>query len=413
MARARPDRRSRAQERAEYTEPVDPPLPGYAGIGITLRAARERSGASVGAVATALRVQAAHLSAIEQGRFGELPGQVYAIGFVRSYAEHLGFDGEAAVRRLKEEMVGEQARQARLTFPVPVGEARTPGPRLVIFALVVAAGIYGAWAYWGRVTTGALELVPPLPERLAKLLNESRAPAVAVPAMPSTPPSATLAPRPSEPASPAPMPPPAVAFKPTPAAPAPAALPLPPPVAAVSPPIAAPAPAQVAAPVPPMVPTPDVAALPPLPPPLPVAPVIAQAPVGAEVAPPRPPAPPPVVAAAAPPAIPTVPAEPAGAAPTGQVFGVVPAESRITLRAKSISWVQVRSGDNEILITRTLRAGDTYLLPNRPDLVMMTGSAGGLEVLVDGKPIPPLGSVGEVRRNIPLDPERLAKLGGQ
>jgi cytoskeleton protein RodZ len=80
------------------------------------------------------------------------------------------------------------------------------------------------------------------------------------------------------------------------------------------------------------------------------------------------------------------------------------------LRARSISWVQVRGGDNEILITRTLKAGDTYFLPNRSDLVMMTGSAGGLEVLVDGKPIPTLGAVGEVKRNIPLDPERLLRL---
>jgi cytoskeleton protein RodZ len=117
------------------------------------------------------------------------------------------------------------------------------------------------------------------------------------------------------------------------------------------------------------------------------------------------------------PSFPTVPADGATPAPapaaaaTGNVYGVPAADSRVTLRAKSISWVQVRGGDNEILITRTLRAGDTYHLPNRPDMVMMTGSAGGLEVLVDGKPMPPLGAAGEVRRNIPLDPEKLSRLG--
>jgi cytoskeleton protein RodZ len=96
--------------------------------------------------------------------------------------------------------------------------------------------------------------------------------------------------------------------------------------------------------------------------------------------------------------------------PAAQVFGVPAGESRVTLRARSISWVRVRGGDNEILITRTLKAGDVYQLPNRSDLVMMTGSAGGLEVLVDGKAIPSLGGVGEVKRNIALDPERLLKL---
>jgi cytoskeleton protein RodZ len=37
----------------------------------------------------------------------------------------------------------------------------------------------------------------------------------------------------------------------------------------------------------------------------------------------------------------------------------------------------------------------------------MTGNAGGLEIVVDGKPIPPVGAVGAVKRDISLDPERL------
>jgi cytoskeleton protein RodZ len=137
MAAARQGRRARARERAE-AESALAAQADYTGVGATLRVARERNGLEVVAVATTLRVQPAHLVAIEQGRFAELPGQVYAIGFLRSYAEYLGFDGEAAVRRLKEEMSGEDGRAARLTFPVPVAEARTPGPRLLLFAMVAA-----------------------------------------------------------------------------------------------------------------------------------------------------------------------------------------------------------------------------------------------------------------------------------
>jgi len=380
--------------------PMDRAEPGYSGVGATLRVARERAGADAVQVAKTLRMQAAHLLAIEQGRFGELPGQVYAIGFVRSYAEYLGFDGDAAVRRLKEEMSGEVARQSPLTFPVPVGEARTPGPRLLLFAIVAAAAIYGAWVYWGRVQTGVVELVPPLPERLAKLLGEAPASVVPSPgqAAPATagPAPAIVAPAPVI-VAPAPKAPPVVA-------PAP-----PPEVAPTSSP--APAPAPVAAPAQ------AIPALPAAPP------LVAAAPVGAEVLPPAPPRPPAqaeppaqsVAALPVPSAIPTVPAEPAAQAPAGpvagNVFGVPAAESRVTLRAKSISWVQVRGGDNEILITRTLRAGDVYHLPNRADMVMMTGSAGGLDILVDGKPVPPFGAAGEVRRNIPLDPEKLVRHG--
>ena len=35
--------------------------------------------------------------AIEEGRFEELPGAAYAVGFVRSYATYLGLDAEALV----------------------------------------------------------------------------------------------------------------------------------------------------------------------------------------------------------------------------------------------------------------------------------------------------------------------------
>jgi len=63
------------------------------------------------------------------------------------------------------------------------------------------------------------------------------------------------------------------------------------------------------------------------------------------------------------------------------------------------------------VLTRIFRPGDVYLVPNRPGLTLMTGNAGGLEVIVDGKPIAPLGPVGAVRRDVVLDPAKL--LAGQ
>ena len=37
----------------------------------------------------------------------------------------------------------------------------------------------------------------------------------------------------------------------------------------------------------------------------------------------------------------------------------------------------------------------------------MTGNAGALELLVDGEVAPAIGEVGEVRRNVELDPDKL------
>jgi len=416
MARAKPGRKTHARDHLEAGRPGDQGALGYAGIGVTLRGAREEAGMSLADAATALRIQAWQLGAIEQGRFSDLPGQVYAIGYLRSYAEHLGFDGEAAVRRLKEELIGEDTRPGRLTFPVPVNEARQPGPRLLILAAVAAVAIYAAWAYWGHVSTGTAELVSPLPERLAKLVGESRSAAPAAAAAPTVvaPPAASV----PAPASLSGLTQPAVASTDTvvvplpsqPSAQQPATPPSPPAaVAAVSPPTPTPPPS------PPVVAPPPVAAAPP-----PPQSMVAVAPVGAEVTPPpvslqtpalAPPLATSAVAAAVPPLVPspaTAAPETASSTPQGQVYGASPAEARIVLYAKSISWVQVRADNNEIVMTRALKPGDTYLVPNRSDLTMMTGSAGGLEIKVDGKSIPPLGRVGEVRRNIPLDPDRLA-----
>ena len=59
------------------------------------------------------------------------------------------------------------------------------------------------------------------------------------------------------------------------------------------------------------------------------------------------------------------------------------------------------------MLTRILKPGDVYLVPNRPGIVMMTGNAGGLEIALDGEVLPPIGPAGAVRRNIALDPEAL------
>ena len=69
--------------------------------------------------------------------------------------------------------------------------------------------------------------------------------------------------------------------------------------------------------------------------------------------------------------------------------------------------ITVQSMTNTPLLTRVLRPGDSYRVPNQAGLTMMTGNAGVLDVFVDGTAAPPLGAVGAVRRNIALDAERL------
>ena len=59
------------------------------------------------------------------------------------------------------------------------------------------------------------------------------------------------------------------------------------------------------------------------------------------------------------------------------------------------------------MLTRNLQPGDVYMVPGGSGFVLTTGNAGGLEILVDGVLLPPLGAEGAVRRNISLDPDAL------
>jgi cytoskeleton protein RodZ len=61
-------------------------------IGEALRSAREAQGTSLDDAAVATRIRSSYLEALEQERFGDLGGSVYAKGFLRSYAGYLGID---------------------------------------------------------------------------------------------------------------------------------------------------------------------------------------------------------------------------------------------------------------------------------------------------------------------------------
>ncbi len=84
--------------------------------GSDLRAARTRLGCSLSEAAVALHIRPCHLEALEAGRVSDLPGNAYAVAYVRSYAAALGLDPDQMVRRFKAE-AGDVARRTKLTFP--------------------------------------------------------------------------------------------------------------------------------------------------------------------------------------------------------------------------------------------------------------------------------------------------------
>jgi cytoskeleton protein RodZ len=203
--------------------------------GADLRAARERVGWSLSQMAEALRIRYQYLEALEEGRITELPGNAYALGFMRTYARTLGLDPNEIARRFKAE-AAEFNQETVLAFPVPVPERGVPAGAVVLLGVLLAVGVYVGWYHLSGEGRLPAETSAPIPAQLAPLAQQ------AVPAI--APSSAAVAtaqvPVPANP----PQPPAMAAADQAPATAAPL-------VPAISPTQAAAAPAPVVAPVPP------------------------------------------------------------------------------------------------------------------------------------------------------------------
>lgn len=353
------------------------------GVAALLRETRIKQGRDIAVVATTLRIRQPYLQAIEEGRYQDLPGSTYAVGFVRGYAEFLGLDGPEIVRRFKQEN-NDLAGRAELVFPSATSGGGIPTGALLGLAVVGALVAYGAWYFLQDRNETVAEAVPPLPERLAAMLhkpvdatNDNAAPVQATP----------------ERASPSSANPTAqdTSTQQTTASTLPA-------------PVGEPAPQSQPAPEP--APMPSAAA------PEPAKPVKqARKTEAPKVETPK----------AETPAS-DMPAAPAGDNPTAATAdgSAAPADApkvekvvwktskRVRLKATADCWVKIRDADGKVVLSRLLHAGDSFAPPGNAGLTMTVGNAGALVVALDGKDLPALGAEGAVKK-IGLDPE---KLGG-
>ncbi len=113
-------------------------------VGEALRRTRRFYNKSLEDVEKALRIRASQIDAIERGDMRSLPGRVYAIGFVRTYAEYLEIDGDKTVNLFKAQYMDNQTK-ADLSFKVPASETKTPPIWLATFLILVAAFGYSVW----------------------------------------------------------------------------------------------------------------------------------------------------------------------------------------------------------------------------------------------------------------------------
>lgn len=257
-------------------------------VGEILRRAREHYGQSLEHVEANLRIRAMQLDALEKGDLEKLPGRVYAIGFVRSYSEYLGLDGDQMVRLFKAQSLGNRLKPA-LNFPVPASESRLPPAWLIIIGIIGFIGIFFLWQSYEDKTVVVADDVTPA--RTAE--DVMQAGAISEPEAEQNTPEDALA------------------------------------------------------------------------------------------------------------------AIEGQGQDQSNAVAMPAAENEIILNVIENSWVEIRGADGETIVSRVLKAGDQYFVPDRPDLKMSIGNAGGVEIILNGDIKKILGERGQVRRDISLDAQSL------
>ena len=92
-------------------------------VGVKLEKARQTKGLSKEQVLKELKFNASFLDALESGQWSEMPGEIYALGFLRQYAELLGVDVSSDIERIK---TNTYELTTPLTYPdAPISPNRT------------------------------------------------------------------------------------------------------------------------------------------------------------------------------------------------------------------------------------------------------------------------------------------------
>ena len=77
--------------------------------------------------------------------------------------------------------------------------------------------------------------------------------------------------------------------------------------------------------------------------------------------------------------------------------------TEMVLKATGNSWVEIEDVDGNVLMTRLMRPGETYVVPNINGLTFNTGNAGALSLSQGNVIVPKLGEVGEIITARPLN----------
>jgi cytoskeleton protein RodZ len=111
-------------------------------IGTSLREARLRQALDFPEIEQGTKIRAKYLRALEDEQFDLLPAQTYVKGFLRSYAEYLGLDGQLYVDEYNSRfVVGEEEAPQRPRRSAPPSRGVHVQSRVVLLTLLGIAAV--------------------------------------------------------------------------------------------------------------------------------------------------------------------------------------------------------------------------------------------------------------------------------
>lgn len=143
-----------------------------AAMGRKLTRARRRHHLSQNDVSQELCISLYQLKALESGRLDQLPGPVYALGFIRNYAELVELE-PAELIALAKDCLAEDEFTRNPHMPEPHRESRFPARLVLVGATSAMLLFFTAWPMVGSEQGSEASIVPMLPVHLATRLEDA------------------------------------------------------------------------------------------------------------------------------------------------------------------------------------------------------------------------------------------------
>ena len=122
-------------------------------IGNSLREARVRQGLEYPQIELATKIRAKYIRALEEEQFSLLPAHTYVKGFLRTYAEFLGLDGQLYVDEFSSRFTGDGIEDAPRRVAPRVHQDRGIERKVLVLALAgiatLTALVIVAWKFGG------------------------------------------------------------------------------------------------------------------------------------------------------------------------------------------------------------------------------------------------------------------------